>query len=419
MKKLFLVISLVLMISCLVVACSSSEPTETSAPETSAPTNAPETGAPTNAPETSAPQTEAPTECNHYWQDANCISPKTCVYCGMTQGTTIAHSFDGGALEPSCTEPETLRTCYICGAPEEVLWETLAHSWVEASCIAPKTCAICGITEGETLPHNWVEATCTTPKTCSVCNATEGYPVHVLGTDGKCTKCGARSIPMTDAEREASMAVKTMDHSVSEYSDELSLGISFDDENGYSKKAPAYVDVKIVGEDGAVLYSNTLLKKTSERSVTIDYDDIIPSKSGKGTVYYKVYNDYFSFEEVPAALEKLPWTVDIELPQLPAEVWYYDDAKYKITNITYKISGNRVTFYFSGECLFDTNGDNYSRSVHIGWKLYDSEGYVLSDGTFYGNSLKVGEKFKDGAETLYGATIEQGKSYRLELLNIG
>ena len=134
MKKLILAISLVLMISCLFVACSSSEPTET---------NAPETTAPTNAPETSVPQTE----CNHEWQDANCISPKTCVYCGMTQGTTIAHSFYGGALEPSCTEPETLRTCYICGAGEEVLWETLAHSWVEASCIAPKTCAICGVTE--------------------------------------------------------------------------------------------------------------------------------------------------------------------------------------------------------------------------------------------------------------------------------
>ena len=224
---------------------------------------------------------------------------------------------------------------------------------------------------------------------------------------------------MTDAEREASMAVKTMDHSVSEYSDELLLNISFESEYGYSKNAPAYVDVKIVGEDGAVLYSNTLLKKTSERYVTIDYDDVISSKSSKGTVYYKVYNDYFSFEEVPAALEKLPWTVDIELPQLPAEVWYYDDAKYKITNITYKISDNIVTFYFAGECLFDTKGDNYSRSVHIGWKLYDSEGYVLSDGTFLGNSLKVGEKFKDDAETLYGATIEQGQSYRLELLNIG
>lgn len=48
------------------------------------------------------------------------------------------------------------------------------HTWVDATCTAPKTCSECGETEGDPLGHTWVDATCTEPKTCSVCGETEG-----------------------------------------------------------------------------------------------------------------------------------------------------------------------------------------------------------------------------------------------------
>ncbi len=48
------------------------------------------------------------------------------------------------------------------------------HSWTDATCTTPKTCSICGATNGDVLGHSWKDATCTTPKTCSVCSATEG-----------------------------------------------------------------------------------------------------------------------------------------------------------------------------------------------------------------------------------------------------
>ena len=35
------------------------------------------------------------------------------------------------------------------------------HSWKEATCAEPKTCTICGVTEGTTLPHNFVSDVCT------------------------------------------------------------------------------------------------------------------------------------------------------------------------------------------------------------------------------------------------------------------
>ena len=53
-----------------------------------------------------------------------------------------------------------------------------AHEWSEATCSAPKTCSLCGITEGETLAHSWVDATYEAPKTCSACGATEGEPLE-------------------------------------------------------------------------------------------------------------------------------------------------------------------------------------------------------------------------------------------------
>ena len=48
------------------------------------------------------------------------------------------------------------------------------HKWQAATCTKPKTCSLCGATEGNALGHKWQEATCTQPKTCSTCGETEG-----------------------------------------------------------------------------------------------------------------------------------------------------------------------------------------------------------------------------------------------------
>ena len=54
------------------------------------------------------------------------------------------------------------------------------HTWVEATCTEPKTCSVCGATEGEALGHDWSENTPNyhQPKTCSRCNETEGDPLE-------------------------------------------------------------------------------------------------------------------------------------------------------------------------------------------------------------------------------------------------
>lgn len=58
--------------------------------------------------------------------------------------------------------------------PTNNILNACKHQWVNADCTFPKTCRLCGETEGEPLGHNWEEATCTSAKVCTVCNKTEG-----------------------------------------------------------------------------------------------------------------------------------------------------------------------------------------------------------------------------------------------------
>ena len=124
--------------------------------------------------------------CSHQWEDATCISPRTCTVCGETEGEALGHDFSPA----SCVAP---KTCTVCGETEG---EALGHNFSPASCVKPKTCTICGETEGKALGHDFTFVSCTTPRTCAVCGETEKEaPGHNFSpascTEPKtCTVCG-------------------------------------------------------------------------------------------------------------------------------------------------------------------------------------------------------------------------------------
>lgn len=101
--------------------------------------------------------------CEHEWTEATCTAPKTCTLCGLTEGETLGHSWQ----EADCV---TAKTCVRCDLKEGSL---LGHSWKEATCTDAKTCTLCAVTEGNPLDHTWVgETTLYTAPSCAVCGIT-------------------------------------------------------------------------------------------------------------------------------------------------------------------------------------------------------------------------------------------------------
>lgn len=115
--------------------------------------------------------------CKHEWNPATCSAPKTCQLCGETEGETLHHTWQAA----TCAQA---KTCAICSATEG---DPLPHTWQDAICTQAKTCAVCQTTEGEPLPHTWQNATCTEVKTCTVCQTTEGEPLGHTWQEATCT----------------------------------------------------------------------------------------------------------------------------------------------------------------------------------------------------------------------------------------
>ena len=87
-------------------------------------------------------------------------------------------------------------SCLLCVSVVGRKEKHVEHQWLPANCVTPKTCSVCGATEGNALSHNWIDATCTQAKMCSVCFRKTGSPLgHTWpGNDHTkrmyCTVCG-------------------------------------------------------------------------------------------------------------------------------------------------------------------------------------------------------------------------------------
>lgn len=123
------------------------------------------------------------------------------------------------------------------------------HEWQEATCTSPRTCTVCGRTEGEPLGHKMSKPNYQSPATCSVCGYTEGEPLtadfvtHGIivnlkegGTADYSTTC--KNDPAKTTQGKVSVAAyETMepddDHPEKESYEwkTVSLAVAFSDEN--------------------------------------------------------------------------------------------------------------------------------------------------------------------------------------------
>lgn len=141
----------------------------------------------------------------HPWAPPTCEEPETCRICGKTRGEALGHQW-GWA---DCGERPQ---CSVCGAERQQVQEhewiletcetgavcllcfeqrpAPGHSWVEATCLEPKHCAECYLTEGGTVDHRWEPATRDHPERCVDCGLTEGVAL-MPGVRFASSTCGS------------------------------------------------------------------------------------------------------------------------------------------------------------------------------------------------------------------------------------
>ena len=111
------------------------------------------------------------------------------------------------------------------------------HSETIVSCVNPTFCAACGTVVAPAVGHTWMPATCQAPKTCTVCDATEGdMGGHYCEDEsGLCAVCGNNPL---SAAIEATLTFDANKASRTEYSTSKQVwvqnGITFTNEKASS-----------------------------------------------------------------------------------------------------------------------------------------------------------------------------------------
>ena len=94
----------------------------------------------------------------------------------------------GEVLEECIDGDDNNHNCDICGKED-----VSDHNWVDADCTTPKTCSVCGTTDGEQLGHDWAEATYNFAEEGSACTA-----IRECGREG-CDEAETATATITSA----------------------------------------------------------------------------------------------------------------------------------------------------------------------------------------------------------------------------
>ncbi len=394
-------------------------------------------------------------EVEHNWQEATCKAPKTCKDCGKTEGASASHSWKNA----DCTKA---KTCKICGLTEGA---ALGHSWKNATCTEAKTCKTCGKTEGAALGHDWKAATCQESKTCKTCGKTDGSKGAHKYSDGVCSVCGAKDPNYVKVYKagEAWVVPGEWELTINNVTEHILCDNRYNEREGltgmqgaivsYTYKNLSSSTISIPSYDGmfgtielydgnsekAVLYSDIYCDHTKDAtdcmpgmkatakhtyalysnstSVTI----FVTKKDSKGTsrtATFKINVTPAPQEPEEDKMQGYKVTCDTSLPET---INYYSGSNIQsscqVTAVSFEVSGDDLKILMTGKKTYDSKGSGQSASCKIGWKLYNSQNYVVDDGTLYTNSLAVGEGFLNASDTAYDILVP-GESYRLVIMNV-
>ena len=351
---------------------------------------------------------------------------RVCDDCGETQTITVAatgHSFGEWKTSklPTCIEDGyDSRACKGCDETENTVIPATGHSFGEWQVEKVATC----LTEG--IDAQYCIA-------CNYKNTKTTYGDHQLDSQNVCNTCNKQFINMTDSEKNTAHRVHYLSDEKVEWdknNSQFKFTFALKDEDKYKLNTPTFVDIRIENDDGVVVFEETILIKTSDyennlATVYINSSEIINDYTEYGDLYYKIYNTgYYSFAEYKLSVSNLPLKPTTLLtPSIPYTYNYYyvssSEIKYslEITDISYEmddIDSKKMILHFKGEVTYKNLIYQYAHQCKIGYKIYDSDGYEVSSGYFYYDSMDVGDKFKEDL-TLY---LDIGETFTFEFVNV-
>ena len=218
----------------------------------------------------------------------------------------------------------------------------------------------------------------------------------------------------------------------------LQLFFSLADKNQNRIKSDGTISIRIVNSDGKTVYtetknfteedfntySNALKGEMLLCKIEIPISAILSGTKSTGLVYYTVSKDkVYHFEsqavstyDLPIAKAKL--TLVNSLPfDVSNHSWNGSvESTVRITDATYTIdeySGTSAQLFFTGEKIYDIEGDQHSGYCIFNYRVFDRNGYVVDSGSVFTSDLKINEKFKN--EKVYISNLVPGDSYTIEL----
>ena len=136
----------------------------------------------------------------HDLADATCTEAAKCQRegCGHVEGEALGHSFTNYVSNnnATCTEDGTKTAkCDRCDVTDTItdVGSAKGHNYADATCTAPKTCKVCGATDGEALGHSyattWSKGEDGHWHECSACGDKTDFAAHDYGDGDKCVIC--------------------------------------------------------------------------------------------------------------------------------------------------------------------------------------------------------------------------------------
>ena len=181
--------------------------------------------------------------------------------------------------EPNCIEDGVRKfTCSKCNDSYTAKIPATGHNYTEnitteANCTedGEKTlaCSKCNDSYTEKISatgHNWNNATCVLPKTCSVCNITEGNALGHTCKAGDCWRCGTTlymevkkpTVPITISYYRTTMRITSLSIGLSDNSRQMNIFFEAEkilDNRGNNSRDNVGFAYCIKDETGTIIYS--------------------------------------------------------------------------------------------------------------------------------------------------------------------